>query len=167
MLIARQCKVPRIEEDWRLFQDKEAIETSSLPDNFAVNGIAAKLVGCYEARPHTDDAYHNFWFVTLIAQSYHHALSDATAYPRQWILKRGDLVIIDPDELHWLYQTPESSSRFRRRGYWLGIQWEVPKDNGNGGADGLKHFVTTMVDQFHGQWSDRYDAGRYALLLPS
>ncbi len=167
MLIANHCKVPRIEEAWRLHQDKWEIETGLLPGNFTVNNIEAKLVGCYQAVPHCDDAYQRFWFVTLVAQSYHHVLSDATAYPKEYALAKGDLVIVDPEELHWLYQEQESSSRFRRRGYWLGIQWEVPKQDLSGSADVLKSFVKAVVDQFHGQWTHWPGDARYAYLLPS
>ena len=163
MLIAN-CKVPRIEPSWMPFQNKEEIEVGLLPDTLAVNDIPAHGVGCYQAFPHIDDTFPDVYFVILVAQSYHHVLSDASVYPRQYILKKGDLVIIDPMELHWLYQTPQSSSRFRRRGYWLGIEWEVPKENND---DKLKHFVSAVVARFHGKWKSRYDAGSYANLLPT
>ena len=163
MLIAN-CKVPRIDPSWMPFQNKEEIEVGPLPGQFTVNDTQAFALGCYQAFPHIDDAYPDVHFVILVTQSYRHVLSDASMYPRQYILKKGDLVIINPMELHWLYQAPLSPLHFGRRGYWLGIQWEVPKENGD---DNLKRFVSAVVAQFHGKWKGRYDAGNYAHLLPT
>lgn len=115
------------------------IETSSAgaPDG-------ATWISCCYATPHVDKGkgWDHMVFLTVSVLSRHMAGDALSEHPLAHV-PPGTLFVVDPLTAHWLFD--EDSWERKAARSWVGLQWEVPREEAAEKARGL-------VVQFAGRW---------------
>ncbi|WP_320426963.1 hypothetical protein [Roseateles agri] len=114
-------------------------------------------ISCCYATPHVDKStlWNHKLFLTVSVVSKHMA-GDALAPHPQEAVPVGRLFVVDPLVAHWLFD--ESAWERKATRSWIGLQWEVDRDQAAQKANEL-------VSQFNGRWlqldDERYKNWRH------
>jgi hypothetical protein len=159
MLIAT-CKPPKINRSLYPRAVNE-VGIGSLVRELVVGQYVPRTIGAFSASPHDDSHYSTTdYFVSLTLETKLHTFGDTKHYPRELILEKGSIFVVNPTTLHWLYQDNPLYGQATRRAQWVAVQWEVPKGR-------LKSFARALVEKVNGKWATAQEAGAYAYVLPS
>jgi len=110
---------------------------------------AQEWIGCCYATPHDDThvGENDRLFVTLAVKA-HHSLGDALSKDPALHLVAGDLFVVDPKVVHWLFAA-DAWHRTQTRPF-IGLQWKVSKR-------WAAKRVAEIVRQCGGTWTDNED----------
>lgn len=110
---------------------------------------AAEWIACCQATPHDDTHMgdNDLLYVTLAVRA-RHSLGDARSIDPAIHLQRGDLFVVDPKVVHWLFAADAWQSMRKRP--FVGLQWKVSKRK-------AREQIEKIVRAHRGRWITNTD----------
>jgi len=131
MILAYKCRIPKLPIPEAVLKVKGSdIMTSEVEDAPVAlkYGSCLDWMSCEWAVPHRDELFEDSYFIILAVKSKHCLGTEAYCDPDLEI-RRGDLFLIDPACLHWLFpRCMYPPHRQIRATKFIALQWVVPRN---------------------------------------